>query len=66
LARIFRIPIGLDYSWFLVFVLLTWSLATNSYPAVVGNWSVSQYWMVGAKQPSHAESMSTGRGAGKP
>ena len=24
LGRILRIPIGLDYSWFVIFALLTW------------------------------------------
>jgi len=48
LGRIFRIPIGLDYSWFLIFGLLTWSLATSYYPAEFKNWPVAQYWIVGA------------------
>jgi len=33
LVRILGIPIGLDYSWFVIFVLLTWMLADNYYPA---------------------------------
>jgi hypothetical protein len=33
LGRILGIPIGLDYSWFLVFVLLTWMLGSSYYPA---------------------------------
>lgn len=48
LGRIFGIPIGLDYSWFLIFALLTWSLATSYYPAEFKNWPVAQYWIVGA------------------
>jgi hypothetical protein len=32
LARIFGISIGLDYSWFLIFVLFTWALARSYYP----------------------------------
>jgi Zn-dependent protease/CBS domain-containing protein len=47
LGRILGIPIGLDYSWFLIFALLTWSLATSYYPAEFKNWSVTQYWIVG-------------------
>src|ERR1039458_6033183 len=31
LGRIFGISIGLDYSWFVIFALLTWMLA-RSYP----------------------------------
>ena len=48
LGHIFRIPIGLDYSWFLIFGLLTWSLATSYYPAEFKSWPVAQYWIVGA------------------
>jgi Zn-dependent protease/CBS domain-containing protein len=48
LGRIFGIPIGLDYSWFLIFALLTWSLATGYYPAEFKNWPLVQYWIVGA------------------
>jgi Zn-dependent protease len=48
LGRIFGIPIGVDYSWFLIFVLLTWSLATSYYPAEFKNWPATQYWIVGA------------------
>lgn len=47
LGRILGIPIGLDYSWFLVFALLTWTLATSYFPAEFRNWSAAQYWLVG-------------------
>ena len=33
LGRILGISIGLDYSWFLIFGLLTWMLAGSYYPA---------------------------------
>jgi hypothetical protein len=29
LGRILGIPIGLDYSWFVIFALLTWMLADS-------------------------------------
>ncbi len=48
LGRILGIPIGLDYSWFLIFLLLTWSLATSYYPTEFTNWPAAQYWMVAA------------------
>ena len=48
LGRIFGISIGLDYSWFLIFVLLTWSLAVTYYPAVVPAGPASLYWVLGA------------------
>jgi Zn-dependent protease len=48
LGRILGIPIGVDYSWFLIFALLTWSLATSYYPAEFKDWSATEYWIVGA------------------
>jgi Zn-dependent protease/CBS domain-containing protein len=48
LGRIFNIPIGLDYSWFLIFALLTWSLASSYFPAEFKNWPIVQYWVIGA------------------
>jgi Zn-dependent protease len=48
LGRIFGIPVGLDYSWFLIFGLLTWILAVSYFPAEFSNWSTMQYWIVGA------------------
>ncbi len=33
LGRILGIPIGLDYSWFVIFALLTWMLADSYFPA---------------------------------
>jgi Zn-dependent protease/CBS domain-containing protein len=48
LGRILGIPIGLDYSWFLIFVLLTWTMAVGYYPTEFKNWPIAQYWIVGA------------------
>ena len=48
LGRILGIPIGLDYSWFLVFVLITWTLAASYYPGEFNNWPVAEYWLVAA------------------
>lgn len=42
------IPIGLDYSWFLIFALLTWMLASSYYPAEFKNWPPLLYWFTGA------------------
>ena len=47
-ARIFGISIGLDYSWFLIFVLFTWALASSYYPAAYPTWSSAEYWIMGA------------------
>lgn len=38
------IPLGLDYSWFVIFVLLTWLLADNYYPAEFKDWPAALYW----------------------
>jgi Zn-dependent protease len=48
LGRILGIPIAVDYSWFLVFGLLTWSLAIGYYPAEFKNWSHTEDWIMGA------------------
>ena len=47
LGRILGIRIGLDYSWFLVFALLTWLLAQGYYPAEFKNWPPLLYWFMG-------------------
>ena len=48
LGRILGIQIGLDYSWFVIFVLLTWTLAGSYYPGEFKNWSPLLYWLTGA------------------
>ncbi len=48
LGKILGIPIGLDYSWFVIFALLTWTLAGSYYPAEFKGWSPVLYWFMGA------------------
>jgi Zn-dependent protease len=48
LGRILGIPLRLDYSWFVIFVLLTWTLATSYYPTEFPHWPIAQYWLLGA------------------
>jgi len=48
IGKIFGIQIGLDYSWFVVFALLTWLLATSYYPDEFKDWSPALYWSMGA------------------
>ncbi len=48
LGRILGIPVGLDYSWFLIFALLTWMLATGYFPAEFRTWPPFLYWLTGA------------------
>jgi Zn-dependent protease/predicted transcriptional regulator len=47
-GQILGIPVGLDYSWFLIFALLTWMLAGSYFPAEFGNWPLWLYWVTGA------------------
>src|SRR5579864_45033 len=48
LGKILGIQIGLDYSWFVIFALLTWMLADSYYPAEFKNWPPLLYWLTGA------------------
>ncbi|HEX5055670.1 MAG TPA: site-2 protease family protein [Gammaproteobacteria bacterium] len=48
LGRIGGIPVDLDASWFLIFILLSWMLATSSYPAMFTGWPAPLYWLMGA------------------
>jgi Zn-dependent protease/CBS domain-containing protein len=48
LGKIFKIPVRLDYSWFLIFILFTWLLASSYYPAAYPNWPDAEYWILGA------------------
>ena len=44
LFRVLGIEVGLDYSWFLVFALLTWTLASQVFPRANWRWSASFTW----------------------
>jgi Zn-dependent protease/predicted transcriptional regulator len=48
IGRILRIPIDLDFSWFLIAGLITWVLASNYYPAEFKGGSALEYWLMGA------------------
>ncbi|MHB1286825.1 MAG: site-2 protease family protein [Leptospirales bacterium] len=47
LGKILGISIGLDYSWFVIFILITWTLAVGYYPATYPGWGSLQYWFIG-------------------
>jgi len=47
LGKISGIDIRLDYSWFIIFLLVTWSLTVGYFPLVYPNWSVGQSIAVG-------------------
>jgi Zn-dependent protease len=48
IGRILGIPIDLDYSWFLIAGLITWTLASSYYPAEIPGSSIADYWLMGA------------------
>ena len=48
LGRLFGIPLELDFSWFLIFALMTWMLAVSYFPLEFANWPQGEYWFVGA------------------
>jgi Zn-dependent protease len=47
LVRVLGIPIELDYSWFLIFALVVWTLAAGTFPSEFKNWPTAEYWLVG-------------------
>jgi Zn-dependent protease/CBS domain-containing protein len=47
LGRILGIRIELDYSWFLIFALVAWTLASGYFPSEFKNWPIAEYWIVG-------------------
>ncbi len=48
MGKIFGIPIIFDFSWFIIFALLTWTLARGYYPNEFKDWPPTLYWIVGA------------------
>jgi Zn-dependent protease len=48
LFTVYGFKIRLDASWFILAVLVTWSLATGFFPVVVPNLSPTAYWLLGA------------------
>ena len=47
LGRIWGIPIGLHVSWFLIFGLVTWSLALGYFPLEHPDLGTQTYWLLG-------------------
>jgi Zn-dependent protease len=48
LGHVLGITLGVQYSWFTIFVLLTWVLAVSYYPTQVQGWPTIRYWIAGA------------------
>lgn len=47
LVKIRGIPIGINYSWFAIFLLVTATLAQYLFPEFYPGWSTPAYWIVG-------------------
>lgn len=47
LGKIFGIPFRLDYSWFVIFLLITTSLSLFYFPDTYPDWGTAQHWIVG-------------------
>ncbi len=47
LFRIAGIDIGIHYTWILIFVLLSWSLAQGFFPQLYPEWDAVTYWITG-------------------
>lgn len=47
LFRIFGIEISLDFSWFIIFFLVTWSLASGYFPFKYPFYGTGVYWIMG-------------------
>ena len=47
LFKVFGIQISLNYSWFIIFGLIAWSLAQGYFPQMRPNLSLTTYWLMG-------------------
>jgi Zn-dependent protease/predicted transcriptional regulator len=47
LVRVWGIPIVVDYSWFLVFFLVSYTMSQGYFPQTHKEFTTSQYWMMG-------------------
>lgn len=47
LGRIFGIPVYINYTWFIIFALVTFSLGSHYFPQNYPGWPSGLYWAVG-------------------
>ena len=47
LGTIFGIPFRVDYSWFVIFLLVTTLLSLSYFPTRYPLWGQAEYWVVG-------------------
>jgi len=48
LGTLLGVPVNLDYSWFIIFILVTWTLASSYFPSEFQGWPTMEYWITGA------------------
>jgi len=48
IGRVFGIDINVDSSWFIIFILFTWTLASSYFPGRFPEWPVPRHWLFGA------------------
>src|SRR5581483_3985926 len=46
LGTMFGIELKLDFSWFFIFILITWSLAGHYFPGAHPGWPGGAYWVL--------------------
>jgi len=46
LFKVLGIEVGIDFSWFLIFILVTWTLASGYFPMTWRGWSSSSTWLL--------------------
>lgn len=47
IGTVFGIPIGINYSWIIIFALVTLSLSGSRFPSLYPEWPEWQYWALG-------------------
>ena len=47
LGRVFGVELKVDYSWFIIFALMAWSLASYHFPRSHPGWPAGTYWAMG-------------------
>jgi len=48
IGRIFGVQIGLHPSWFVIFLIVTYTMAASELPGTYKDWGEALYWIVGA------------------
>ena len=48
IGRIWGIPLYLHFSWFIIFVMVTWSLASGYFPMEFPDMDIVLNWVLGA------------------